>query len=132
MFSDFVTFNDLILFFDGQPINNSGLLTLDITHDNEYYQLFLTANNPDDNLEEMIDLLTDKLTCNLSVCLKVDYDLKMTGVKIEDLYRVLPEKNKWLTTCKQKDGDLFVLKCRLLARNNISFDYDRVDKVANF
>ena len=133
MFSDCVNFKEVLLLVDGQPCKlNCNLISLDISHDNEMYQVFIASIGQYNETVSLTDFLVEQIKKNSSVCIKIDYELKKTGSTIVDLYRVIPEKNKWLTVCKNNDNDIFVLKCRLLARNNVSFDYERVNKAANF
>lgn len=132
MFSDFVNFRDVdLLVNDNLSKYNFGLVSLDITHDNEIYQIFLAALTQGAEILNLTEYLNQQVSSNNNICIRVNYELKKTNSQIVDLYRLIPEKNKWLTLCKQKDYDIFVLKCRLISRNNIDFDYE-IPKVANF
>lgn len=132
MFSDFVNFKDVVLLVDGKQVHNCGLVSLDITHDNEVYQLFLASIGEYAETINITEYLNEQISKGISVCINLEYELRKTGGTIVDLYRVIPENNRWLTVCKNKDNDIFILKCRLLARNNVNFDYDNITKVVNF
>lgn len=133
MFSDFVKFNEVLLLIDGKPCNlNYNLISLDISHDNEVYQLVLSTSGCNNDVVNLSQYLQKQIANGVSVFFKVDYEVLITGSEISDLYRVVSEKNMWLTICKEKDQDIAILKCRLIARNNISFNYDKIDLVANF
>ena len=89
-----------------------------------------TVGNEDTiNLTEHI---IDQINNSISLCIRVEYDLKNAQGIIDDLYRVVPEENKLLTVSKIQNQDIIVLKCRLIARNNISFDYENISKAANY
>lgn len=133
MFSDFVKFQNVLLLVDGQPCElKTALKTVDISHDNEIYQVFLASSAENEETINFTEHLIDQINKGISVCIRVEYDLKNAQGKIDDLYRVVPEENKLLTLSKVQDHDVIVLKSRLIARNNISFDYDSISKAANY
>lgn len=133
MFSDFVKFNEVLLLVDGKPCSfDYNLVSLDISHDNKVYQLVLSTSGSNNDIVNLSDYLKKQMEKQVSICFKVDYEVKITGSAISDLYRVTSDDNMWLTVCKEEEKDTVVLKCRLIARNNISFNYDNVDLVANF
>lgn len=132
MFSDFVNFRDVDLLIDNNPAKtNFGLVSLDIAHNNEYYQIYLASLAERIENLNITNYLKQQLASKKNIFIKIKYELKKTNSQIIDLYNVLPEKNNWLSAEKPQETDMFVLNCQLLSRNNIDFDYE-VNKAANF
>lgn len=132
MFSDFVNFRDVDLLIDNNPAKtNFGLVSLDIAHNNEYYQIYLASLAERIESLNIAGYLKQQLASNKNIFIKIKYELKKTHSQIIDLYNVIPEKNNWLSTDKNQENDIFVLNCQLMSRNNTGFDYES-SKVANF
>ncbi|MGD9581553.1 MAG: hypothetical protein AB7V50_09285 [Vampirovibrionia bacterium] len=133
MFSDFVKFQNVLLLVDGKPYEvNKGLKAIDISHDNKIYQIILASSNENNETINFTEQLIEQINKGISVCVRIEYDLKNSLGKIDDLYRIIPEENKLLSVSKAQGQDTITIKGRLIARNNISFDYENINKAANY
>lgn len=132
MFSEFVNFKELDLSINNMSINQDlGLSAIDISHDNKVYQIALTINNPNNDIQEITKDLNRQIKRAKTVSLKLNYELKRTSIPIQDLYSVIPDKNLKIEVKKLNNKSYFILNCQLKARNNIFFNY-QADNVVNF
>lgn len=132
MFSEFVNFREVDLIINNMPSKlNFGLVSLDITHNNEFYQLSLASLIERLELTSLTGYLQKELLSDKEIFLKVKYELKKSHSKIVDLYKVIPERNKWILQHKKTDSDIFVLNCELMSRENADFTYEN-SIAANF
>ena len=132
MFSEFVNFREVDLIINNKPSKlNFGLVSLDITHNNEFYQLSLASLIERLELTSLTGFLQKELLSDKQIFLKVKYELKKSHSKIVDLYKVIPERNKWILQHKKTDSDIFVLNCELMSRENADFTCEN-NLVANF
>jgi hypothetical protein len=132
MFSEFVNFKEIELIVNNnQVINNFGLITLDISHDNETYQLFVTCLTDCDRRTSFPEFIKEQIKSNNSLAFKIKYELKKSKSEIVDLYNVLADNNRWLKSSQNSDSDIFTLSSQLQLRSYLNFDYDN-EKVVNY
>lgn len=132
MFSDFVNFKEVELIVNNEICkHNFGLVALDISHDNEIYQLFIANLTEGEELLDLTNFLKHHVSKDKQISLKINYQLKQSKNQIIDLYDFIPDKNNWLSVTNKEKNEIFIFKCHLKTRNYVGFDY-QVDKVANY
>jgi hypothetical protein len=132
MFSEFVNFKDIAVLINNDEINsNFGLFPLDISHDNEVYQVFLTSQDGQKSLNKFTELLNEPVSRDEDITLEVKFELKKSRSEIIDLYCVLPGKKNMIMTRSTDNKNVIVFKCLLKSRNYANFDY-MTDRIVNY
>lgn len=125
MFSEFVTFKKLSLYLDHTPVPFSwGLEAIDISHDNETYNVFVTPINETLDTISFLEFINQHFQKGDNISLKVTYELKKSQNEITDTYQLIPENNAAVLNQAEENVEAIVLNGFLKARNNVEFNHN--------